>query len=108
MFYTLTIKIYDDPLRLFLSGGAGVGKSSVTNALYEALTRYLNCVLGENLDEAKVLKVAPMGKAAFNIKGNTLHLKYLPTGNFNSVHLIQIGLINYNTSTVKKTESYLY
>ena len=33
----------------------------------------LNCVVGENLDEAKVLKVAPMGKAAFNIKGNTLH-----------------------------------
>ncbi len=30
------------PLRLFLSGGAGVGKSTVTNALYEALIRYLN------------------------------------------------------------------
>ena len=24
----------DDPLRLFLSGGAGVGKSTVTNGLY--------------------------------------------------------------------------
>ena len=56
-----------------LSGGAGVGKSTVTSALYEALTRYLNSVPGENPDEAKVLKVAPTGKAAFNIKGNTLH-----------------------------------
>ena len=35
--------------------------------------RYLNSVPGENRDEVKVLKVAPTGKAAFNIKGNTLH-----------------------------------
>ena len=33
----------------------------------------LNSVPGENPDEVKVLKVAPTGKAAFNIKGNTLH-----------------------------------
>ena len=58
---------------MFLSGGAGVGKSTVTNTLYETLTRYLNSVPGENPDELKVLKVAPTGKAAFNIKGNTLH-----------------------------------
>ena len=68
-----SMKTNDDPLRLFLSGGAGVGKSTVTSAPYEALTRYLNSMPGENPDEAKVLKVAPMGKAAFNIKGNTLH-----------------------------------
>ena len=30
-----SVKTKDDPLRLFLSGGAGVGKSSVTNALHE-------------------------------------------------------------------------
>ena len=30
-----SIKTKDDPLALFLSGGAGVGKSTVTNALYE-------------------------------------------------------------------------
>ena len=68
-----SIKTKNDPLALFLSGGAGVGKSTVTNALYEALMRYLNSVPGENPDEVKVLKVAPTGKAAFNIKGNTLH-----------------------------------
>ena len=71
MFYI--VKSNDDPLRLFLSGGAGVGKSTITSALYEALTRYLNSILGENPEEAKLLKVAPMGKAAFNINGNTLH-----------------------------------
>lgn len=68
-----SVKTKDDPLRLFLSGGAGVGKSTVTNALYEALVRYLNSIVGENPDDVKVVKTAPTGKAAFNIKGNTLH-----------------------------------
>ena len=68
-----SIKTKHEPLRLFLSGGAGVGKSTVTNALYQALDRYLNTVPGENPDNIKVLKAAPTGKAAFNIKGNTLH-----------------------------------
>ena len=63
----------DEALRLFLSGGAGVGKSTVTNALYEALIRYFNSIPGENPDEVKVLKVAPPGKATYNISGNTLH-----------------------------------
>ena len=68
-----SIKTSDEALKLFLSGGAGVGKTTVTNALYEALIRYLNSVPGENPDDIKVLKVAPTGKAAFNISGNTLH-----------------------------------
>ena len=70
------IKTSDDPLRLFLSGGAGVGKSTVTKALYEALIRYLNSVAGENPDDVKVLKTAPTGKAPFNITGNTLHAAF--------------------------------
>ena len=68
-----SVKTKDEPLRLFLSGGAGVGKSTVTNALYQALDRYLNTFPGENPDNIKVLTAAPTGKAAFNIKGNTLH-----------------------------------
>lgn len=68
-----SVKTKDDPLRLFLSGGAGVGKSTVTNALYEALIRYLNSIAGTNPDDVKVINTAPTGKAAFNIKGNTLH-----------------------------------
>ena len=43
------------------------------NALFEALIKYLNSVTGENPDDVKVVKSAPTGKAAFNIKGNTLH-----------------------------------
>jgi len=56
-----------------LSAGAGVGKSTVTNALYEALIRYLNTTPRENPDDVKVVKTAPIGKAAFNTEGNTLH-----------------------------------
>ena len=71
-----SVKTSDDPLRLFLSGGAGLGKSTVTNALYEALIRYVNSIAGENPDEINVIKVAPTGKAAVNIKGNTLHAAF--------------------------------
>ncbi len=35
------IKTNQQPLNLFLSGGAGVGKSRVTNAIYEALIRFM-------------------------------------------------------------------
>ena len=71
-----SIKTKDDPLKLFLSGVAGVGKSTVTNALYEALIRHLNSVTGENPVDVKVVKSAPTSKAAFNIKGNTLHAAF--------------------------------
>ena len=71
-----SIKTKDDPQRLFLSGGAGVGKSTLTNALYEALIRFLNSTAGENPDDVKVVKTASTGKAAFNIKGNTLHAAF--------------------------------
>jgi len=67
------IKTNDEQLTLFLTGGAGVGKSTVINALYEALIKHYNSMPGENPDDIKVLKVAPTGKAAFNIRGNTLH-----------------------------------
>jgi len=66
---------------LFLSGGAGVGKSTVTNALYEALIRFLNNIAGENPDDVKMVKTAPTGKVALNIKGNTPHAAFKIPGN---------------------------
>ncbi|KAL9977890.1 hypothetical protein ACROYT_G015348 [Oculina patagonica] len=67
-----SVKTTSNQMTLFLSGGAGCGKTTVTNCLYECLIRYFNSA-GENPDEMKVLKVAPTGKAAFIINGNTLH-----------------------------------
>ena len=68
-----SVKTDREPLRAFLSGGAGVGKSTVTNVLYEAVIRYLNSIQGENPDEVKVIRVAPTRKAAFNVSGYTIH-----------------------------------
>jgi len=85
-----SIKTKDEPLRLFLSGGAGVGKSTVTNVLYQALDRYLNTIPGENPDNIKVLKAAPTGKAAFNIKGNTLHSAFKIPVNLVTAHWTEI------------------
>ena len=36
----------------------------------------MNTIAGENPDDVKVVKTAPTGKAAFNIKGNTLHAAF--------------------------------
>jgi len=67
------IKTSDEPFFCFLSGGAGVGKSHVTKALYQAALKYYNTKAGVNFAETKVLMLAPTGKAAYNIKGNTIH-----------------------------------
>ena len=40
------IKISQDPFYYFLSGGAGVGKSYVTKALYQAALKYYNSRAG--------------------------------------------------------------
>lgn len=66
-------KTEDEPLYNFLSGGAGVGKSVVTRAVYQSLIRCLNVKPGSNPDDTKVLLCAPTGKAAHNINGNTIH-----------------------------------
>eukprot|EP00112_Aurelia_sp_Birch-Aquarium-sp1_P005333 Seg1603.9 transcript_id=Seg1603.9/GoldUCD/mRNA.D3Y31 product="hypothetical protein" protein_id=Seg1603.9/GoldUCD/D3Y31 len=52
-------KKFDRQMTLFLSGGAGVGKSRLSNALYEAFTRHYDHVVGGNPDELKILKLAP-------------------------------------------------
>ena len=67
------MKTKKDPFYNFLSGGAGVGKSVLLKALYQALVKYFSHKAGENPDEVKVLICAPTGKAAFNVGGSTIH-----------------------------------
>ena len=57
----------------FLSGGAGVGKSHVIKALHQSLIKYYDNLAGCDFNKATVLLLAPTGKAAFNIGGNTIH-----------------------------------
>ena len=67
------IKTTDEPFYCFLSGGAGVGKTHLTKALYQAALKYYNTRAGVDFTEIKVLLLAPTGKAAYNINGNTIH-----------------------------------
>ena len=57
----------------FLSGGGGVGKSHVTKALYQAAVKCLNSNVGDDFRQIRALILAPTGKAAFNIRGCTIH-----------------------------------
>ncbi|XP_062580136.1 uncharacterized protein LOC134242119 [Saccostrea cucullata] len=71
-----------DPLHIFITGGAGTGKSHVVKAIhYEASRLFAPSLFSP--DGVSVLLTAFTGTAAFNIGGNTLHhvfalTKYLP------------------------------
>ena len=53
-----------------LHGGAGTGKSHVLKALYQGL--YHTVCMG-NRDNCRILFMAPTGKAAYKVKGSTIH-----------------------------------
>lgn len=67
-------KTNDLPLKIFVSGCAGVGKSLLIKTIYHLILDLINkqsCA--EDLDSTKIVLTAPTGKAAFLIGGNTLH-----------------------------------
>ena len=66
----------DTPLHVFLSGGAGVGKSLLIKTLHQALLRELCTKAGEDPSDIRILLCAPTGKAAFNISGQTVHTAF--------------------------------
>ena len=67
------IRTKSEPLRIFLSGGAGTGKSVLITALYQSLHRYLILNSIDDLDHIHVVRCAPTGAAAYNIEGITFH-----------------------------------
>ena len=67
------IKTSETPFYCFLSGGAGVGKSHLTKALYQAALKYYNTKAGDDFHQIKVMLLGPTGKAEYTIKGNTIH-----------------------------------
>ena len=60
-------------LRLFITGGAGAGKTFLLHAIDQAVSRFYNLQPLNNQSACSVLKVAPTGKAAFLIRGQTIH-----------------------------------
>ena len=65
-------KLPPKPFQIFLSGGAGVGKSFFIKAITEYLKRVLRYP-SQNLDQPSVPVTASTGKAATGISGITLH-----------------------------------
>ena len=79
---SVTLPSCIDPLRIFLTGNAGCGKSFLMKVLYHSLTKTFVCgnISG---DKPKVLLMAPTGVAAINIDGTTIHTALnIPVGNF--------------------------
>lgn len=66
-------KMKEIPLHLFITGGAGVGKSQLLKAIHQSLLRIFSPGLQENPDDLKVLLTAPTGKAVYLIRGSTIH-----------------------------------
>ena len=76
-----------EPVRIFLSGGAGVGKSVTIQALDETLNRYFKKHEEVDVTSLMVLKLAPTGCAACNIGGMTVHSALrIPVHNNKDVH----------------------
>lgn len=61
------------PLHLFLSDGVGIGKTMTTKLLYQCILKYENSQPGKDHTTLKILLLAPTGKAAFFIQGNTIY-----------------------------------
>ena len=67
------MKTSDKPFYAFLSGGGCVGKSHLIKSIYQAALKYYNAKAGDDFHRVHVLLLAPTGKAAYLIKGNTIH-----------------------------------
>ncbi|XP_072239813.1 uncharacterized protein [Leuresthes tenuis] len=61
-----------EPLRLFITGGAGTGKSHLIKAIHYESTRLLSQI-ADNPEDLTVLLTAPTGVAAYNIGAATIH-----------------------------------
>ena len=74
-------KIKLEPLRIFLTGDGGCGKSHLLKCMYNSLCKLLS-YHGE-IEKLKVLKLAPTGVAAINIDATTIHTGLcIPCNNF--------------------------
>ena len=75
-------KVDIKPLYIFLTGGAGTGKSHLVKTIYHTLTKTFS-YRAMTLDKPKVLLVAPTGVAAVNIDGTTIHTALgIPVGRY--------------------------
>ena len=71
-----------NPLHIYITGGAGTGKSHLVKTIYHTLTKIFSYRV-MTLDKPEVLLVAPTGVAAVNINGTIIHTSLgIPVGRF--------------------------
>jgi ATP-dependent DNA helicase PIF1 len=68
------VSVPPQPFHIFLTGGAGVGKSYLLRAIVQTANRLLQ--RNNQVDEARVLVCAPTGAAAYNVSGYTIHSSF--------------------------------
>ena len=59
-----------------LHGGAGTGKSTLLKVIYNCLYRIVCKRAGQDKNDCKILVVASTGKAAYNVRGTTVHAAF--------------------------------
>ena len=60
-------------IHLFLTGGAGTGKTFLLMLLIQGLLRHYTKTLDSNIDTPIALVMAYTGKVTFNVGGTTIH-----------------------------------
>ena len=85
-------KTISEPFHLFVTGGAGTGKSHLINAVVHMARRELQTLCEDNPEGTTVLLMAPTGCAAKNIKGNTIHSALsIPVDNRHNSNLLPLS-----------------
>jgi len=64
--------IENPPLNLFVTGGAGTGKSHLIKTIFAAASKTLSYG-SSHIEKPNILLLAPTGVAAVNINGTTIH-----------------------------------
>ena len=64
-----------DPFHVFLTGGAGTGKSHLVRTIVQTVNKI--CRINKQAEDVHVLVCAPTGAAAYNIAGQTCHSAFL-------------------------------
>jgi len=85
-----------DPIYLFVSGGAGTGKSHLIKTIYHTVKNILKCE-GDDPDDITVLLTAPTGCAACNIHGLTIHSALNFSFSISSSEYVRLGAEKLNT-----------
>lgn len=103
-----TVKTSINQLLLFLTGGAGVRKTQLMKCIHQALLRYYNSGSGSSPEQTSVLLTAPTGKAAYLIKGTTLHIAFLiPANQGFSYHPLKSERLNTIRHRLEKLKAYI-